>query len=118
MLAEHAVHELYPSLYDLCSVREDPIVRLLWTQSKMSVACARVGTHFQAASYLNLHACLQDPIHRLPAMLVSAFDVTGQKELEVDLQQARQQLLRQVLMHRLSPHLHSIACGHSRGAKN
>ncbi|KAK9861815.1 hypothetical protein WJX84_012136 [Apatococcus fuscideae] len=46
------------------------------------------------------HVCYEmwpaeDPVHRLPAMLVSAADVTSQKELESDLERARQQLLRQ-----------------------
>ena len=57
----------------------------------MSLICkSKVCT---CKTYHLLHA-LQDPIHRTPALLVSAADVTSQKELEVDLERARQQLLR------------------------
>ncbi|KAK9822605.1 hypothetical protein WJX74_009466 [Apatococcus lobatus] len=36
----------------------------------------------------------QDPVHRAPAMLVTALDVTGQQELAVELEEAKEQLQR------------------------
>ncbi|KAK9817422.1 hypothetical protein WJX74_010557 [Apatococcus lobatus] len=64
-------------------------------QTSHRITLSRIGHTGKRRHVLYEMWLAEDPIHRLPAMLVSAADVTSQKELEVDLERARQQLLRQ-----------------------